>query len=145
MGADAAKTFAAQRVAALAVPVRPDQPAPLNRVSDGQDNVRRFWQTQTPQSHHIVEFNHLRDVGVSTRDGSGPMDHGQLPCVLLAAEFHQRYFSSILEQTHGWDAARLRSGLGQAYFSLYQSRGVPFRPLWEVSRHILRAAGITVS
>ena len=136
--------FAPQRVQAVSVPARPGLPTPSNRKGDEQGNVLRFWATQTPQSHHVVEFNHLRDIGVSHETGTGPMDHAQLPCVLLAAEFHQRYLSSILKQTHGWDAARLRAGLAATYSSLYVTGGTPFKPLWEVSKIILRAAGITV-
>jgi hypothetical protein len=143
-GADAAKSFVSQRLNPVSVPVQPGQPAPINRRTDREENVRRFWESQTPQSHHIVEFNHLRDIGISKEIGIGPMDHAQLPCILLAAEFHQRYISSILKQTHGWSAARLRSGLPQIYASIYKNGGAPFHPLWEVSRIILRAAGLTV-
>jgi hypothetical protein len=143
-GADAARSFVSQRVNPVSSPVRPGQPAPFNRRGDREENVRLFWESQTPQSHHIVEFNHLRDIGVSKETGIGPMDHGQLPCILLAAEFHQRYISSILKQTHGWSAARLRSNLPDIYSSIYLRGGAPFQPLWEVSRIILRAAGLAV-
>ncbi|HEX3716518.1 MAG TPA: hypothetical protein VH595_01005 [Verrucomicrobiae bacterium] len=100
--------------------------------------------TQTPQSHHIVEFNHLRDLGKSHDTGLGEMDHGQLPCVLLAAEFHQRYISSILKQTHGWNLQELRAGLSKVYSSIYLPRGILFSPLWAVSEIILDAAEVPV-
>ncbi len=144
-GTGAGINFVAQRVQPVSVPARPGVPAPANRKGDEQGNVARFWATQTPQSHHVVEFNHLRDMGVSHETGSGPMDHAQLPCVLLSAEFHQRYFSAILKQTHGWGNNRLRAEVAQTYSSLYVSGGVPFKPLWEVSKIILRAAGLTVA
>jgi hypothetical protein len=131
-----------ERLRTLARPIRRGTP-PDNRLSDQKENVRRFWETQTPQSHHIVEFNHLRDIGVSGEDGFGAMDHGQLPCVLLAAEFHQRYFSSLLKQTHGWNQTQLRDGLNQIYSSLYLSNGLLFQPLWSISKIILVAAGIS--
>jgi hypothetical protein len=143
-GTNAGMSFQSQRLNPLSTPVKPGPLEPSNRRSDRQENVRLFWATQTPQSHHVVEFNHLRDLGVSKEDGAGPMDHGQLPCVLLMAEFHQRYLSSILKQTHGWNATRLRSDLAQTYRSLYEAGGVPFQPLWDVSRIILRAAGLAV-
>ncbi|MEO6786246.1 MAG: hypothetical protein ABI318_08950 [Chthoniobacteraceae bacterium] len=142
-GAHPLTNFGGQRVRELAKPVFDGQPT-TNRRGDRQENVRTFWATQTPQSHHVVEFNHLRDIGVNRENGNGEMDHGQLPCVLLAAEFHQRYISSILKQTHGWSADRLRKELGQAYASLYLGRGPLFRPLWDVSRIILRAVGIPI-
>jgi hypothetical protein len=144
VGGDASKNFVGQRVNPLSAPVNPGSPPLINRLSDREENVKRFWASQTPQSHHIVEFNHLRDIGVSNRTGLGPMDHGQLPCVLLAAEFHQRYVSSILKRTHGWSAAQLRAGMPQTYSSIYVAGGAAFRPLWEVSRIILRAAGLAV-
>jgi hypothetical protein len=144
-GSNVGSDFEAQRLHQLSVSAKPGQPAPANRRSDREENVRSFWATQTPQSHHIVEFNHLRDLGVSKEDGLGALDHGQLPCVLLMAEFHQRYLSSILKQTHGWSVAQLQSGLAQTYSSLYQAGGVPFRPLWDVSRIILRAAGLAAA
>jgi len=140
-GVHHAVDFTAQRIQPLAAPVR-DGVHAINRRSDRHENVRTFWATQTPQSHHVVEFNHLRDVGVSREIGFGNMDHGQLPCVLLAAEFHQRYISSVLKQTHGRSADDLRGGLGQVYSSLYIGRSPLFKPLWELSKVILGAAGI---
>ncbi len=141
-GAGAGANFASQRIQPVSVAVRPGVPAPVNRLGDENGNKLRFWATQTPQSHHIVEFNHLRDLGISHATGAGPMDHAQLPCVLLSPEFHQRYVSSILKQTHGWGPNRLRAELAQIYSSLYVAGGVPFNPLWEVSKTILRTAGI---
>jgi hypothetical protein len=144
-GLNAGVDFQSKRLNPLSLPAKTGLSAPPNRRADREENVRMFWATQTLQSHHVVEFNHLRDLGVSKEDGQGPMDHGQLPCVLLMAEFHQRYFSSILKQTHGWDAARLRGELAQTYCEVYQARGVPFRPLWDISRIILRVAGLAVT
>jgi hypothetical protein len=143
-GTDAGKHFGVQRVNPLTPQVISGQSEPINRRGDREENVRRFWESQTPHSHHVVEFNHLRDLGLSKAVGLGPMDRGQLPCVLLSAEFHQRYISSILKQTHGWKVERLRSDLPRVYASIYLSRGTPLRPLWEVSRVILRAAGLIV-
>ncbi len=141
VGENSSKDFTAQRIQALATPVRPGAP-PVNRLSDQEDNVAQFWATQTPQSHHIVEFNHLRDIGKSTRRGSGELDRGQLPCVLLMAEFHQRYISSILKKTHGWSQAELLAGLVKVYSDIYTMRTDLLRPLWEVSRIVLHAAGV---
>lgn len=140
-GTNNRQDFTAARINPLAKPVRPGI-QPINRVSDCKENVRQFWATQTPQSHHIVEFNHLRDIGKSCENGTSEMDHGQLPCVLLAAEFHQRYISSILKQTHGWTKPQLQANLGRVYVSIYQTRGPLFYPLWTVAQIILNAANI---
>ena len=140
-GKDSGIDFKSERLQPLAIPTRPETP-PDNRRGDREENVRMFWATQTPQSHHIVEFNHLHALKVSEETGSRDLDHGQLPCVLLAPEFHQRYISFILKQTHRWSEAQLRKDLATVYHSLYIGRGPLFRPLWEVSKIILGAAGI---
>jgi hypothetical protein len=136
--------FTQDRVQQLAVPVKEDE-ASVNRRTDRELNVQTFWATQTPQSHHIVEFNNLRDIGKSKESGSGELDHGQLPCVLLAAEFHQRYISSILKKLHGASKKDLLAKLPGEYSALYLGRGPLFSPLWSVSRIILQAAGLPVA
>ncbi len=143
-GINAHHDFTGQRNYTLARPVRPGEP-PVNRLGDRKENVKQYWVTQTPQSHHIVEFNHLRDIGVSSKSGVGEMDHAQLPCVLLSAELHQRYISSILKNTHGRSASQLRGSLAQVYFSMYGRRGPLFQPLWAVSKIILRRAGVSLA
>lgn len=143
-GTNALQDFTGQRNHTLARPARPGE-SPVNRLGDREGNVKRYRASQTPQSHHIVEFNHLRDIGVSLINGEGDMDHAQLPCVLLSAEFHQRYISSILKKTHGRIASRLQGGLAQVYFSMYGKRGAFFQPLWDVSKIILRRAGVSVA
>ena len=55
-----------------------------NRRTDREENVRLFWQTQTPQSHHIVEYNHLETIGASHPGSASEIDYDRLPCVLLA-------------------------------------------------------------
>ena len=117
----------------------------LQTYGDREENVKQYWATQTPQSHHIVEFNHLRDIGASAKNGAGEMDHAQLPCMLLIAEFHQRYISSILKNTHGRSASQLRGSLTKVYFSMYGRRGPLFEPLWTVSQIILRSAGVSLA
>ena len=114
------------------------------RITDLWKNVADFWNSQTPQSHHIVEFNHLRKIGVSQRSGDEPLDHAQLPCVLLAAEFHQRYISLILKGTHQLDKAELTAGMSGAYHDLYVRRSVLFGPLWDVSKIILETAKVPI-
>ena len=143
-GVNAHHDFSGQRNRTLARPARTTEP-PVNRLGDREENVKQYWATQTPQSHHIVEFNHLSEIGVSKKNGSGEMDHAQLPCVLLSAEFHQRYISSILRKTHGRSASELRGSLAQVYFSMYGERGRLFQPLWAVSKIILRRAGISLA
>ena len=134
--------FTEQRVHALSDPVRPG-PAPTNRRGDREENVRLFWATQTPHSHHIVEFNHLRKIGVSCEIGLDRMDHGQLPCVLLAPECHKCYITPILSRIDGLKEEELRKRLAQTYSDVYASPRAPlFRPLLDVSKIILRAAGI---
>ena len=146
-GAHHAGDFAAQRIFPLAQPALdsvPGQSAPVSRRGDREENVRTFWMTQTPQSHHIVEFNNLRDIGKSTQNGTGEMDYNRLPAVLLAAEFHQRYISAFLKSAHGRNADALRKEMPGMYRTLYTGRSPLFRPLWDVSEVILRAAGLPV-
>ena len=136
--------FSGQRNSTLTRPARTGE-SPVNRLGDRKENVKQYWATQTSQSHHIVEFNHLRDMGVSKRSGSGEMDHAQLPCVLLSAELHQRYISSILKNTHGLSESQLRGSLAEVYFSIYGKGGPLFQPLWAVSKIILRRAGVSLA
>ena len=143
VGQDAAMDFLHLRVNPVTVSVNPENAAMVNRRSDREDNVKTFWASQTQQSHHIVEYNHLNGIDVSNPVGLGELDHGQLPCVLLAAEFHQRWVSSTLKKTHGWKKAQLLTDLPETYQSIYAIGG-PLRPLWSVSRLILRAAGVAV-
>ena len=121
-------------------------PAPSRR-NDLKKNVASFWQTQTPQSHHIVEYNNLRDIGESEKDekGDGEMDHAQLPAVLLAAEFHQCYISVFLKKMHGLEENKLRQRMPGTYYSLYEDNGDLFKPLWGISKVILKQAGLNVA
>jgi hypothetical protein len=140
----ASKDFSGKRVNPVTKPVNAENATQSNRLSDREENVRLFWRSQTPQSHHIVEFNHLNEIGRSKKGAGhfGPLDHSQLPCVLLAAEFHQRYVSSILKPTHHLGKNELWKAMEQTYWSLYVTG--PLRPLWDVSRLILREAGLPV-
>lgn len=134
--------FSSRRGSSSPPPVKAG-PAAIHRQGDVRKNVLTYWQSQTPQSHHIVEFNHLRDIGASTY-GSGPLDHDQLPCVLLMAEFHQRYISSVLRLDRGLPASKLREKLPETYRSIYCDRSAALKPLWGVARAILEAAGLRV-
>jgi hypothetical protein len=142
LGQNYGTDFSSCRVEGLSTVVRPDREIPINRLSDRKRNVASFWKTQTPQAHHIVEYNHLRDLGVSREQGDTEMDYLQLPAVLLAAEFHQRYISSYLKRTHGWTRDKLRNEIASAYRDVYQQKGALFDPLLTISGVILRAAGI---
>ncbi len=142
VGPNAGMDFTAARVDPLAPPVIPGGPVPKNRKSDREQNVKEFWETQTPQSHHIVEFNNLCALGVSSERGLGEMDYQLLPAVLLAAEFHQRYYSAILKPAQHWPRAQLQTSIAALYQSLYHGRSSVFIPLWDVSRVILNQAGI---
>jgi hypothetical protein len=73
-----------------------------------------------------------RDVRLGLREDDKP----------LAAEFHQRYLSAILKQTHRWDRQELQTRISATYESLYRSRSRLFLPLWEISKIILHEAGI---
>jgi hypothetical protein len=136
------KDFTLARASPVAPPVEETSPVSINRRTDREENVRRFWASQTPQSHHIVEFNNLEKLEASQRVGSAEMDYRQLPAVLLAAEFHQRYISDILRPAQLWGKQQLRSAIASVYRSLYLGRGPLFEPLWRVSRVILEEAGI---
>ena len=134
--------FVKDRVNQLLDPVDAENAAKTNRVSDQEKNVETYWDTRTPEAHHIVEFNHLSKLSFSKRRGTNELDHGELPCVLLMAEFHQRYVSSILKLTHGWDVEDLRKNLRHTYFSIYAERGEPLWPLWQVSQVILEEVNL---
>jgi hypothetical protein len=141
VGENRLRDFTDKRPNPVVLPVR-KVAAPISRKSDREQNVSRFWVTQTPQSHHIVEFNSLNTLGVSTADGKTGMDYLGLPAVLLAAEFHQRYISAILKQAHSWEKEKLHSRIGGLYRDLYQHRSKLFEPLWLVSSAILERAGV---
>ncbi|HAV63798.1 MAG TPA: hypothetical protein DCY13_15715 [Verrucomicrobiales bacterium] len=141
-GEDRQRDFTGQRVKELATPVQPDAPVPANRRGDREANVKNFWDTQTPQSHHIVEFNNLQTLGVSTKSGDSEMDYQRLPAVLLAAEFHQRYITAVLRPAQRWSQAQLEAGIAGVYRELYLQRSRLFEPLWAVSRVILKQAGL---
>lgn len=83
-------------------PARAGEPAPTARYADEFKNVEAFWAARTPEAHHLVEFGNLEAAGLSSEGGVGDLDYKQLPCVLLMAEFHQRYVSSHLKPTHAW-------------------------------------------
>ena len=144
-GRDRHKDFTSARLNPAVAPAREMEisPAPVNRKTDREENVKRFWASQTPQSHHIVEFNNLETLGVSQKDGDAEMDYLQLPAVLLAAEFHQRYISAILKPAQRFEKEELKSEIGSVYWGLYGGgRSLLFEPLWRISRVILKEAGI---
>jgi len=136
-GQDCDRDFTQRRRAHVSRPVRAASTLPPNRLTDREQNVRTFWETQTPQSHHIVEFNNLEGLGISSRDGKRSMDYYQLPAVLLAAEFHQRYISAILKPSHHWKSAELETRIETVYSDLYEKRSELFKPIWLVSKIIL--------
>ena len=136
-GPHAATDFRSQRTSGLAKPVRADGVESINRKSDRELNVASYWKTQTPQAHHIVEFNNLETLGASRASGEREMDYQQLPAVLLMAEFHQRYISSILKPAHRMDAAKLRRDIWDVYRNIYQRQHPMLKPLWDISELIL--------
>jgi hypothetical protein len=133
------------------------------RRTDHEANVKKYWESQTPQSHHIVEFNNLEKLCGSRKkedDGrwaQGEMDYQQLPAVLLAAEFHQRYISIMLKSPQKWDGQTLKSSIDSVYRALYLQNHVPpaserggaaaeprrlLEPLWDISLVILKQASL---
>jgi len=60
------------------------------RVSDLYDPVQTYWAVRTLEAHHIVEKGILGDLHLN----KGDLDNNRAPTVLLAAEFHQRLFTS---------------------------------------------------
>jgi hypothetical protein len=143
-GQERARDFSAVRGEPLATPVRANLPVPGNRISDQRENVKTFWATQTPQSHHIVEFNHLEELGLSQLRGRAGLDHPRLPAVLLAAEVHQRYLSSSFKPTHGWNKTRLQQEIVPFYRALYLGRSLLYHPLWAISKIVFREARLSV-
>ena len=138
-GKASGRDFTSERIYSSSLPVS-DKSFSVNRRNDREGNVSTFWISQTPQSHHIVEFNHLKDINVSNRKGKEEMDHSELPCVLLAAEFHQSYISEILKEFHGLGEDELKRELFTIYYNLYVEKSPLFAPLWEVSKMILEHA-----
>ncbi len=135
------KDFSGARRDAKAQAVSESSAASVSRKTDREANVKSFWDSQTPQSHHIVEFNNLKKLGASRSGGEAEMDYLQLPTVLLAAEFHQRYISAVLRPAQHWGAEGLRSEIAGVYRKLYLGRSELFEPLWRISQEILRRAG----
>lgn len=145
LGSHHAQDFTPSRIFSHAKPAldpAPGQTSRVNRRGDRERNVRTYWMTQTPQSHHIVEFNNLRDIGASDRGGTREMDYDRLPAVLLAAEFHQRYISMHLKSAHGEKPAALRQRMPGMYRTLYLAHSPLFHRLWDVSAVILQEAGL---
>jgi hypothetical protein len=140
-GDDCHRDFTDERLDPLVLPVGKEAVS-TNRKTDREQNVKTFWETQTPQSHHVVEFNSLSALGVSTADGKTGMDYRDLPAVLLAAEFHQRYISAILKPAHRWGKIQLHSEMAGLYRDLYRERSKLFEPLWLISKAILERAGV---
>jgi len=136
------KDFTVARLNPIAQPVREQSPPSANRKTDREENVKRFWDSLTPQSHHIVEFNNLETMGVSREVGNEDMDYLQLPAVLSAAEFHKRYISAILKPAHKWEKRKLQSEIVTVYRSLYLRRSQLFEPMWKISKVILEEAGL---
>jgi hypothetical protein len=141
-GSNANKDFTGMREKELSRPVNPSVAASVNRRTDREANVHSFWQTQTPQSHHIVEYNNLAKLGVSKKGRLKEMDYDRLPAVLLAAEFHQKYISMILKPPQHWPVAQLRRDITSLYRQLYVQRSELFKPLWKVSKVILAEGGL---
>jgi hypothetical protein len=131
----------AERKKTILSPVLPNQPQPTARFSDEFANVERYWAAQTPQAHHIVEFNNLRELGLSSEEGTGDLDYKQLPCVLLMAEFHQRYVSSYLKSTHEWDGKpkEVLARLTNLYQAIYRHQNRALHSLWQIAETILKA------
>jgi hypothetical protein len=140
VGAHQNTNFVGQRKDMGGTPVKAGE-APTNRRSDREENVKLYWFSQTPQSHHVVEYNNLKKIGISKPSGSNEFDHGNLPCVLLAAEFHQRYISSVLKPTHSMNDKQLKEKMYAKYLSLYKQNQM-LEPLWRVSEIILRHARV---
>jgi hypothetical protein len=122
--------------------VRSGAAPPKSRITDALANVETYWTTQSPQAHHIVEFNNLEQVGVSHKQGTEDLDYDQLPCVLFIAELHQRYVSSLLKDTHNWrgQPAQLLLRLMTTYENIYRTQAPGLLSLWRISEVVLDVA-----
>jgi hypothetical protein len=129
-----------RRVHAKLPPLRDDDNTGTARISDKFLTVKNYWRTQSPQAHHIVEFNNLATIGVSRRTGKRDLDYDGLPCVLLMAEFHQRFVSSHLKETHIWTGSQsqLLKNLKLLYAKIYRNSWN--KPLWHISQIIFAVA-----
>jgi hypothetical protein len=119
--------------------------APACRQADRFQNVETFWETQTLQSHHIVEYSTLVRVGVSRPEVHNEFHRDLLPCVLLVAELHQLYVTAYLRGNRnqfreGMSADEAGKVLGDVFDEIYFRKGGVFRPLGEISKIINQAA-----
>jgi hypothetical protein len=143
----------------IAKPALPGASAEPNRLGDREKNKKEYWDDRTFECHHIVEFNNLEAIGASTEMGTGEMDYNHLPAVLLAAEFHQRYFTSYLKtrrppkskmpkgpytEQQEFEMDNVRKGIVHTYDYLYTVCSNLFLPLWDISEIILRNANCPV-
>ncbi len=118
------------------------------RYTDKFQNLKTYWEKKTPECHHIVEDNQLRALGVSNKEGNQPLDHRNLPCVLLAAEFHQKFITPILQPTRlkpntvldKAERPAFHRKLQGVYETMYQRNGTLLLPLWNVASIILAEA-----
>jgi hypothetical protein len=94
---------------------------PMARVSDLYDPVRTYWAARTLEAHHIIEKGILADLHLN----KGDLDNNGAPTVLLAAEFHQRLFTSEVaaernqfkSKLHGAQAHGLLKGIYDQLYS----------------------------
>jgi len=141
-GANYDQDFTKMREKRLALPIRDTSPTPPNRRDDREENVKRYWESLTPQSHHIVEFKNLETLGVSHRPGLGKMDYDQLPAMLLAAEFHKCYICPLLKPAQLWGKEQLQKDMKTLYSNLYLHKSDLFKSLWPIAEVIMKNAGL---
>jgi hypothetical protein len=118
---------------------------PACRQSDQYDNVKSFWETQTLQSHHLVEHATLKRLGVSRDDMDDDFHHNKLPCVLLVGELHQRYVTAFLREQRdlfrpGMSSGEAFQALQEVFGSMYGEQGKLFLPLHRIAEKVNEAA-----
>jgi hypothetical protein len=67
------------------------------RVTDVHSEHQRFWESRTPEVHHIVEKSILGALGVN----AGDLENNVAPCVLAVAEIHGRLYTPEMASERG--------------------------------------------
>jgi hypothetical protein len=77
---------------------------------------------------------------VSHKKGDSEFDYPQLPTMMLAADFHSRYFNPLLVRAREEARAGEWRKVCNEYRLFYEGQSRSFAPLWEISKIVLKLA-----
>jgi hypothetical protein len=116
-----------------------------SRRTDRFDACREFYKSKTLEAHHIVEKSILGILGLN----HGDLDDKAAPCVLVAAELHQQFFTPEVRDYRARftappsDPAKRKEHyvaaadeLERIYNNLYKPRA--FEPLQDIANEIIK-------